>query len=830
MSLDLAIEWARQGHRVLPVNGSTKRPLIKAWQDNCTTDEPTIKGWWTTYPDARVGIATGQPGYDVLDFDVADGKPGLEQLEKLIDSGVLVPGTFMLVGTPSGGRHAYLRGSEQHNKQNEKTIPGVDLRGVGGMVIAAGNPGYRWISGRSVDYEILASVDWSAVAACLAPEVAPTVALPGPALPPPAPTPKRRTTLQAPKNGYDNAPGEESPLDWYCRNHDLSQLLLADSWQYAYTDAEGRVYFTRPGKKVSDGVSANIALNGDGRQTLINFSSTVDYLPTDRGMSAAQWYAYRHHNGDVKTAARAIRQTMMPDRRPARPAAPPPAQDSGPRPDTPPAPAGVSVGLPGRELVPASEVGTPAPVREFWLQRRELQEVWYKAVIGGVSPWAVLGNLLANVAGRVGPHVCLPPRGGVGKAASLNLLVGVMGNSGTGKGLSAPIAREFMGAPWPPQRKPGTGQGIAAMFTEQTKEGPVQSNDTVVLNVSEITQLGAHMNQQGATITSTLLEVYMAEELGEHYANKELRRPVKDGAYRLAMVAGIQPGNSAILFDHAESGLPQRFLWMPAYWRDAILPETDLRPPAPGSELTRWRIDPRLTPGSLDETLLETEAWSPTAVVDKKPTKKEPEALPVPVKEQMLVVYAPAVKREIDREHNRRLNAIKKREMAGEDDPGDPDSHLLLTRAKVAALLAIWLDSTWYVSEQMWELSKWVAWVSNDTRLKAQARLQTKAQERTAGRAAARVIEAGMIGEAAEREHNAVYIRTCDRLVHIIGAIGDWAPMRAINQKMASKEKRTMRDAGVDVADALADLVLAGKLETRDADRSGNTAAEWKLK
>ena len=135
----------------------------------------------------------------------------------------------------------------------------------------------------------------------------------------------------------------------------------------------------------------------------------------------------------------------------------------------------------------------------------------------------------------------LPPLGSVGLPASLNVLFGISGNSGSGKGVSGQIGREFLGSPYPPQRKPGTGQGIAAMFTEQTKEGPVQSNDTVVLNVAEITQLGAHMGQQGATITSTLLEVYGSEELGEHYANKELRRPVRAGAYRLALVAGVQP-------------------------------------------------------------------------------------------------------------------------------------------------------------------------------------------------------------------------------------------------------------------------------------------------
>ena len=62
----------------------------------------------------------------------------MEQYEKLLGLGVLEPGTFAMVTTPSGGRHLYFKGSDQRNKQNEKAIPGVDFRGQGGMVLAAG--------------------------------------------------------------------------------------------------------------------------------------------------------------------------------------------------------------------------------------------------------------------------------------------------------------------------------------------------------------------------------------------------------------------------------------------------------------------------------------------------------------------------------------------------------------------------------------------------------------------------------------------------------------------------------------------------------------------
>lgn len=859
--MDLALHWAARGVPVLPTNPTTKAPWIgKEWERKASTDPDTIRSWTQWDRGARVGIKTGLAcgcgcldGPDVLDFDVSEGKPGIQQRQILVDAGIIDGTTSLRVRTPSGGEHWWFAGTNQHNKQNDDAIWGVDFRAHHGMVLAPGNPGYDL---KSPPWSDLDKVDWSAVAACpgllikpakptTVPPSRPPITPPQPVIvapqqaPPPNPASSPRVgKLIAPGRAFDNAPGEESPMDWFTRTHDLGKLLFDDGWKYAYT-SEGRDYYVRPGKEVKDGVSGNIMINADGRQTLINFSTSVD-LPTDRGMSAAQWYAYRYHGGNFGDAARAIRTTLMPRREqaPPMPLPAPPVTQAGlagsPGGQPPPM---APVGLPGRELVASSEVGPPEPVKRFWQRRPELKEVWWQSQLGDVSPWAVLGTILACVAGRTGPHVVLPPKGGIGGPTSLNLLVAISGNTGEGKGTSSQVARGFMGAPYPPWRKPGTGQGIAAIFTEQTKEGPVQVNDTVVLNVAEIHNLGAHMSQQGATITSTLLEVYMAEELGEHYANKELRRPVREGRYRLALVAGVQPDNAGILFDHAASGLPQRFIWMPAHWDDAVLPEGDLIPPAPGPALRAFRAWSTVLPGTLDDSLDAT-GWSPSDAAGglqsphgKK--KNEPEAVPAPVKDQLLVTYAYAVGREIGRDQRRKRNLIKARNQNGQDNSGDPDSHLLLTRIKVAALLAIWLDHTTHISDEMWELAGWVIWVSNDTRLRARARIRAKAQEKTAQRAAGQVATQRMVKEEDDRSHNATYIRACDRLLHLVTTSGDWigkSGVAGLNKKMSSKEKKEYREAGIEVEDILNDMVLAGKLESRDATRGGVNLTEWKAR
>jgi hypothetical protein len=811
MTIELALEWAALGCRVLPVNGTNKRPLVKAWQEVCTTDVDQIRLWWTQYPQARVGIATGQPGYDVLDFDVADGKPGLAQLEKLIDLGIIEPGTFWVAATPSGGRHLWFRGTAQRNKQNDKSVPGVDFRGVGGMVLVPGNPGYRWVSGRSTLPDGLKAVEWdSVVRALVEPVPAPEPSRVLVSAPRPATPVASFGKLSAPLQ-YGNDPGEESPLDWYVRNNDLNDLLRRDGWTWMYEHG-GRQYWCRPGKEPRDGASANVMINpNDGRQTLMNFSTSVD-LPTDQGLSAAQYYAYREHGGDVRQAAREIRRTMMPQRQPAN------RQTAGGT--TAPA---VSSGTPAAtrsaELVPAG-AHTPDHIRNFWEARPELREVWWQSQVSDTSPWAVLGTILACVAGRVGPHVRIPPKGGVGAAASLNILVAISGDSGEGKGVSGQVARQFMGAPYPPWRKPGTGQGIAAIYTEQTKEGPVQSNDTAILNVTEITQLGAHMDQRGATITSTLLEVYMGEELGEHYANKELRRPVREGQYRLALVAGVQPDNAGIIFDHAASGLPQRFVWMPAYWRDAVLPEGLLEPPAPGSALRKWHGWSQIHPGTLDETLQVADDWTPTsglASPEKGKKKAEPEAVPAPSKDELLVTYSPRVAREIGLDQRRRRNEIKRKKDAGEVT-ADPDSHILLTKIKVATLLAIWLNGTTHIDDGMWNLAGVPIWISNQTRIEAHNRILRKGADKNAARAQAMVAQKEIVNEAEERKHKAVYIRALDRALHLLVTAGDWQSISQIRKRMSGDEKKAMKMAEVDLADVLGDLEIAHKVESREPE------------
>jgi hypothetical protein len=121
--------------RVFPCIERTKKPAINDWPRRATTDPNIINGWWRTR-DFNIGIATGpDTGIWVLDIDDDEGEALLRQLEA--EHGEALPSTVeAITGT---GRHVYFRwptGYDIRNKQDCPLMPGIDVRGDGGYVLA----------------------------------------------------------------------------------------------------------------------------------------------------------------------------------------------------------------------------------------------------------------------------------------------------------------------------------------------------------------------------------------------------------------------------------------------------------------------------------------------------------------------------------------------------------------------------------------------------------------------------------------------------------------------------------------------------------------------
>lgn len=90
--------------------------------------------WWTTWPDANIGIRTGQvSGIVVLDIDAKNG--GLESWRDLQDLHGRVDTLTYYTG--GGGLHLYFEAPPDELKSTTGDIAsGVDTRAEGGYVIA----------------------------------------------------------------------------------------------------------------------------------------------------------------------------------------------------------------------------------------------------------------------------------------------------------------------------------------------------------------------------------------------------------------------------------------------------------------------------------------------------------------------------------------------------------------------------------------------------------------------------------------------------------------------------------------------------------------------
>jgi hypothetical protein len=155
--------------------------------------------------------------------------------------------------------------------------------------------------------------------------------------------------------------------------------------------------------------------------------------------------------------------------------------------------------------------------------------------------------------------------------------------------------------------------------------------------------------------------------------------------YRLTAIAGVQPLASDVLFDDADTGTPQRWIWMPAL--DPRMPD----------EAPEW-------PGPVPWAAPSLNGWQHHGLV----TMRVPEHVSEGIR---------AAHRARHRGH----------------DTNHMDGHLALTRLKVAAALAI-LHGSYEITDQMWDLAGLVMDISMQIRTECQHALAEEAERRMAGR------------------------------------------------------------------------------------------------
>lgn len=162
--LKTALEYAASGWSVFPLhspfNGGCscgdgncknigKHPRTNQGLIDGTKDPKQIREWLKKWPDANIGVVTGEnSGIVVLDID--EGKGGPESLKRLEEENGALPMTAE-AKTGGGGRHLVFKHPGRTIKNRTAFVEGLDFRGDGGYIVAApslhasGNR-YEWIN------------------------------------------------------------------------------------------------------------------------------------------------------------------------------------------------------------------------------------------------------------------------------------------------------------------------------------------------------------------------------------------------------------------------------------------------------------------------------------------------------------------------------------------------------------------------------------------------------------------------------------------------------------------------------------------------------------
>lgn len=126
--------YAGKGLAVFPCKARGKEPLTAHGCKDATTDPAKIRSWWTKWPDANIGMATGEPsGIVVLDIDKHEDADGAESLRDWESEFEALPATKTVL-TGSGGVHYWFR-TTKDVRNRAGVLPGIDVRGTGGYVV-----------------------------------------------------------------------------------------------------------------------------------------------------------------------------------------------------------------------------------------------------------------------------------------------------------------------------------------------------------------------------------------------------------------------------------------------------------------------------------------------------------------------------------------------------------------------------------------------------------------------------------------------------------------------------------------------------------------------
>lgn len=385
---------------------------------------------------------------------------------------------------------------------------------------------------------------------------------------------------------------------------------------------------------------------------------------------------------------------------------------------------------------------------EWYAERPVLKEIRTYAHDHCAGADAVLYATLARLSAMISPRVRIDT--GILSPASCNLFVAAMGPAGGGKSSSAALAKQLYapnsgnlldGVPV------GSGEGLVETYFGTTweddeerglnsksepykKKVHKQVREAAFFVTDEGQGLLKLMSKPGSILAETIRAMWFANTAGQGNANAETRRILDPHTYSAGLLVGFQPSTVQPLLDDWAGGTPQRFVY--CWVSDPNIPD-EPAPPDPDEPFASVHAAKMLRVAAGNITVCKT------------------------------------VRDEI-----RRTHMVRSR---GAETVDPMDAHDYLTRAKLAALLAL-IEGRHEVEWDDWRMAGVMYQVSSNVRAamvkygKTQNRDQAKERNQA----------------YAEREGMAESARQQAREVHS----APWRVAKNIAKKVHDKELRTV--------------------------------------
>jgi hypothetical protein len=138
-----ALRYAGLGFEVIPLARGGKRPHAMLGDRGgihlASKDPGQIMDWWSLDMVANIGVATGSVNsLAVVDLDIKRGNDGITAFYSMLEAWAMPwpdERYSVTARTPSGGLHLWLR-MEGGTPERPGILPGVDVKGDGGLVVA----------------------------------------------------------------------------------------------------------------------------------------------------------------------------------------------------------------------------------------------------------------------------------------------------------------------------------------------------------------------------------------------------------------------------------------------------------------------------------------------------------------------------------------------------------------------------------------------------------------------------------------------------------------------------------------------------------------------